>query len=157
MVLKRKTARPGDIFQILTSEGVCYGLVTHLTGKSDGVIAIFREFYDQPPEDFQALVEQKPQFITAFAIRRAVRQRMFALVAEVTIPKHLAEFPLFKDTHKLRGDDTIWFFWDGKNEWQVKRPLTAKEKLYPIGPRFINFPGLIENIEKNCRQDSDFL
>ncbi len=157
MVLKRKTVKIGDVFQILTSEGVCYGLVTHTHPEWDFVVAIFRQFYSKSPKDFAEVVAGEPQFITTFLIQHGVRHGLFSLVAEVAIPEHLIEFPTFRSTNHLKGDDTMWFFWKGERQWKVHRPLTSEEKKYPKGPSFPSAPLLIELIEKDYRVERDYI
>lgn len=156
-MLKRKTIKIGDVFQILTSEGVCYGLVTHSNEKWGWVVAIFRDFYDQAPTDFAELVSKEPQFITTFLINVAVKKGFFALVAEVDVPAHLSDFPTFRSTNNLKGDETMWFFWAGEKQWKVHRPLTDVEKKFPRGPSLPSAPLLIEMIEKDYRVERDYV
>jgi hypothetical protein len=154
-MLKRKTVQVGDVFQILTSEGVNYGQITHTHPKYKFIIAIFREFFDKEPKDFEFLVSKQPQFITTFLIQDAVRQGLFSLVDNVAVSAHLSDFPTFRDTNNLKGDDTMWFFWKGEKQWKVHRPLTDEEKKYPVGPYFPSAPLLIERIEKDYRVERD--
>ncbi|MBO0131598.1 MULTISPECIES: Imm26 family immunity protein [Agrobacterium] len=156
-MLQRKTVKIGDVFQILTSEGICYGQVTHTHPKWKFVVAVFRQFFAKEPEDFSSLVCQDPQFITTFLIQDAVRQGLFTLVANVPVSEKLENFPIFRGTNNLKGDDTLWFFWDGEKEWRVKRPLTNEEKKYPEGPSLPSAPLLIEMIEKNYRVEKDYI
>lgn len=149
--------KPGDVFQILTARGVCYGLVTHRNPKYSYVVAIFGETYDKVPSDFAAVVAGEPQFITTFLIGHAVRQGLFRVVAHVEVPAHLRPFPTFRGTNHLNGDRTLWFFWDGERETRVDRPLTEAERHYPIGPHLPSAPLLIEWIEKGCREEKDFV
>src|SRR5690606_19684197 len=93
MALQRKTVKVGDVFQILTSEGVCYGQVTHIHPKWKFVIAIFREFYASEPEDFTAVVASEPQIITTFLAQDAIEQGLFSLIANVAVSEHLKSFP----------------------------------------------------------------
>jgi hypothetical protein len=85
----RKTVKVGDIFQIVTSEGVCYGQLTHTHPKWKFVIAIFRESFPKVPKDFNLIISKEPQFITTFLIQDAVRQELFSLVANVPVAEHL--------------------------------------------------------------------
>lgn len=156
-MLKRKTVKIGDVFQILTCEGVCYGLVTHTHPKWKFVVAIFRKFFPTPPEDLSSVVSDDPQFITTFLLQDAVKQGLFSLVANVPIPRHLREFPTFRSTNNLKGDDTMWFFWSGEKQWKVQRQLTEEEKCFPKGPSLPSAPLLIERIEKNYRVERDYI
>ena len=156
-MLKRKTVKIGDIFQILTSHGVCYGQVTHKHPEWRFVVAIFREFFLKTPKDFTQLVSREPQFITTFLIQDAVRRGLFTLVANVPVAEHLREFPTFRSTNNLKGNETMWFFWNGGEQWKVHRPLTDQEKRYPKGPSFPSAPLLIEKIEKDYRVERDYI
>jgi len=156
-VLKRRTAQVGDVFQILTSEGVCYGLITHTHKNWGFIVAIYREFYTTEPKDFNAVVAGVPQIITAFLIQHAVRAGLFALVANVELPGHLKEFPTFRSTNNLKGDDTLWFFWEGVAQRRVERRLTDEEKKYPKGPSLPSAPLLIEMIQNDYRVERDYI
>ncbi len=156
-MLQRKAVKIGDVFQILTSEGVCYGQVTHTHPEWKFVIAIFREFFSKEPGDFSSVVSQDPQIITTFLIQHAVRQGLFTLVANAPVSEHLQKFPIFRGTNNLKGEDTLWFFWDGEKEWRIKRPLAGEEKKYPKGPTLPSAPLLIEMIEKNYRVEKDYI
>lgn len=156
-VLGRRTVKIGDVFQILTSEGICYGLVTHTHKKWKFVISVFRDFYGKEPTDFVAVVANTPQITTAFLIQDAVRAGLFSLVAHVELPDHLREFPTFRATNNLKGDDTLWFFWNGDEQRRVQRPLTEAEKRYPKGPSLPSAPLLIEMIEKDYRVERDYI
>lgn len=57
MVVKKKID-VGDVFQILTSIGLCYGVVTHNHPKWKWVVAIFGEVHDQVLKDVSVLVEK---------------------------------------------------------------------------------------------------
>lgn len=151
------TIKIGDVFQILTSEGVCYGQVTHTHEKWKFVVAVFREFVAKQPLDFTKIVSREPQFITTFLLQDAVRQGLFSVVANVPVSKHLQEFPVFRGTNNLNGAETMWFFWDGEREWKVNRPLTKKEKKFPEGPSFPSAPLLVEKIVRNYRAERDYI
>ncbi len=156
MALTRKTVKIGDIFQILTAEGVCYGQVINTHPQWKFVVAIFREFFSEKPNDFSNVVSKEPQFITTFLLQDAIRQGLFSLVANVPVSEKLSRFPIFRGTNSFKGDNTIWFFWDGKEEWRVERPLTEDEKKYPEGPSLPSAPLLIEMIERDYRVEREF-
>lgn len=156
-MIKRKSIVVGDIFQILTSEGVCYGQVIHTHPKWKFVIAIFREFFPKEPDEFDEVVNSEPQFITTFLIQDAIRQGFFTLITNAPVAKKLTKFPVFRGTNHLNGDQTIWFFWDGHREWKVHRPLTDEEKRLPEGPSFPSAALLIEMIENDYRVERDYI
>lgn len=74
------------------------------------------------------------QFITTFLIQDGVRQGLFSLVEEAPVPEHLVEFPTFRATNYLRGEETMWFFWKGERQWKAHRSLTPEEKNIPEVP-----------------------
>lgn len=154
---KSKNIKVGDIFQILTSKGVCYGQIINTHQEWKYIVAIFREFFSKEPSDFTTLVLQEPQLITAFLIDEAVKQGLFKIVDNVPVDSRLSEFPIFRGTNNLKGDDTIWWFWDGINEWKVDRELTESERKYPEGPTLLSAPLLIELIEKDYRVERDYI
>lgn len=156
-MLNRKTVQIGDVFQILTSEGVCYGQVINTNPKWKFVVAVFREFFSKKPDSFEKLVDTEPQIITTFLIQHAVRQGLFTLVAHLPVSEKLIRFPIFRGTNNLNGDDTIWFFWDGEKEWRVERPLNEDEKKYPKGPSFPSAPLLVEWIENDYCVERDYV
>lgn len=156
-VLSRRTVKGGDVFQILTSKGVCYGLVTNTHAKWRFVVSVFRDFYSQEPKDFGSVVMGTPQITTTFLIQDAVRTGLFSLVAHVDVPDHLRDFPTFRSTNNLKGDDTLWFFWNGTEEWRVQRPLSEAEMRYPKGPSLPSAPVLIEMIQKDYRVERDYI
>ena len=156
-MLKRKTVQIGDVFQILSSEGVCYGQVIHTHPEYDFVVAIFREFFNKAPKDFSEVVSKEPQIITTFLIQDAVRKGLFSLIANVPVAAHLTKFPTFRGTNHLDGEDTVWWFWDGEREWKIARPLTEVEKKYPKGPSFPSAPLLIERVEKDYRVEREYI
>ena len=152
-----KNIRIGDVFQMLTSEGICYGQVINTHPKWKFVIAIFREFYPKTPDNFNDVVNKEPQFITTFLIQDAIKQRLFALMDNVPVQEKFREFPTFRGTNNLKGNDTMWFFWSGDKQWKVHRPLTEEEKRYPRGPSLPSAPLLIEMIENDYRVERDYI
>lgn len=76
---------------------------------------------------------------------------LFSIVGRVTLPDNLKQFPIFRKTNKYRGDDTLWFFWDGQREWSERRPLTDDELDFPVGPSFPSAPVLLEAIQDGRR------
>lgn len=121
------------------------------------VIAVFRDFSSKEPDDFAAIVEKEPQFITTFLIHVAIKQGLFSVVANVPVPVHLRQFPIFRGTNNLKGEDTMWFFWDGSKEWKVHRPLSDNEKKFPEGPSLPSAPLSARMIENDYRVDRDYI
>jgi len=156
-MIKRKTIKVGDVFQILTSEGVCYGQVIHTHPKYKFVVAIFREFYSKRPLDFAPIVAQTPQLITPFLIQHGVKQGLFTLVDNIPVADQHKAFPIFRGTNNPgEGDETLWWFWDGEKEWRIDRPLIDEEKKYPR-KALPSAPMLIEWIENDYRVERDYI
>ena len=145
------------MFQVVISEGVCYGQVVNTDPKWKFVIAIFWTFHAEEPADFTDVVSAESQFITTFLINHAVKRGLLALLGNVPVAEHLKEFPVLKATNNFKGPDTLWFFWKGDQEYRVARPLTDEEQKYPQGPSFPNLPLLIEMIEDDYRVDRHYV
>jgi hypothetical protein len=147
----------GDVFQILTSEGVCYGQVTHKHPTWKYLIGIFRDFRSKEPEDFNEYVNQIPQFVTPFLIGTAIQRGYFAVVANVPVAQENAKPITFRGTNNPGcGEKTIWWLIDESGERRLERPLTNEELRYPRDA-LISAPLLIEMIEKDYRVERDYL
>jgi hypothetical protein len=153
---KQTRPAPGDIFQILTSEGVCYGQMTHRTERHGDVVAIYRRFWAAPPADWAEVVSDTPQFITTFLLTEAVRRRFFAIVGTADIPDAQRPFPTFRGANNAKAAQPLWFFWDGTTERRVDRPLTPEELTFPEGPSLPSAPLLLDMIQRDWRVETAF-
>lgn len=157
MKVNNHRVKVGDVFQILTREGVCYGQVTHTHPKWKYLVSIFRDFRSKKPDDFAEYVSQEPQFVTPFLIVEAIQRGYFAVVANVAVAPDNAKPITFRGTNNPGcGDQTIWWLIDGNGEQRLDRPLTEMEKRFP-DEALISAPLLIEMIEKDYRVERDYL
>lgn len=148
----------GDIFQILTTEGICYGQVLHKHPKWGFVVGVFYDFPDKQPEDFTEHVNRVPDYITTFLINNAVSRGYFAVVGHAPVAACNAAFPTFRNTNNPgQGKATIWFFWDGEREWRANGPLTDEQGRYPRGPSLPSAPMFLDLIQKQHRVERDFI
>lgn len=148
----------GDIFPILTPEGVCYGQVLHTHQKWKYVVGVFYDFPNKMPDDFAEYVNRRPDYVTMFLINAAVSQGIFSIVSNVPVAECNAAFPIFRNANNPgQGDATIWFFWDGAREWRAGSPLSEEEKRYPRGPSLPSAPYFLEMIQQGYRVERDFL
>lgn len=153
---KNRTVKIGDIFQILSREGICYGQILHKHKKWGYIIGVFRNFFDKEPENFSFVINRKPDFISPFLINIAVSRGYFRIVGHEAISQCNAEFPIFRGTNNPgEGLNTLWWFWDGEREWRVDRPLTEIEKHYPQ-KSLISAPLLIRYVEDDYRVERDY-
>lgn len=153
-----KRVTVGDIFAILTTEGVCYGQVLHSHEKYKFVVGVFYDFPDKRPADFTDYVNRAPDYITTFLINHAVSQGLFSVVGNVPVAPCNAAFPTFRNANNPgQGDATIWFFWDGMREWRAAGPLTEEQRRYPRGPSLPSAPMFLELIQNQYRVERDFL
>jgi hypothetical protein len=147
----------GDIFQILTSEGICFGQVLHTHPKWKYVIGVFYDFPGQTSVNFSEYVDRRPDLTTMFLINHAVQRGYFTIVGNVPVAECNVDFPIFRETNNPGlGDGTIWWFWDGNREWRVDHPLTDEEKKYPRGPSLPSAPLLLRYIQDGYRVERDF-
>jgi len=152
-----KRIKIGDVMQILTSKGVSYAQVTHKHREYGHLLRILPGTYEKEPKDFAEVVDQEPQFSAFFPVQSAVNKGFFAIVANAPVAKRNSEFPIFRGTNNLgNGDKTIWWFWDGKNEWKIERPLVEEEKRYPQRG-IVSAPLLIQRVEEGYRVDRDYI
>lgn len=157
MKLSNHKVSVGDIFQILTSHGVCYGQVTHIHSKWKFLVSIFRDFRNKPPEDFADYVTQEPQFITPFLIQEAIQRGYFAFLINVPVAQQNAKPVIFRGTNNPGcGNETLWWLIDERGERRIDRPLTEEELKYP-DEALISAPVLIERIENDYRVERDYL
>ena len=156
--MRRKKVKIGDIFPVVTSKGICYGQLIN-TNKTYGyIVAIFREFFEETPTDFTTIVSKEPQLITCFVFQTAVNVGLFTVIDNVPVAPHLQEFPIFRTTNNLKmGEDAVWWFWDGDQQWRIRRPLAEVEKKYPAGPAFPSAPLLIQYVRDDYRVERDYI
>ncbi|MGB3408362.1 MAG: hypothetical protein WBA67_12800 [Jannaschia sp.] len=147
---------PGDIFQILTTEGVCYGQMTHRTERNGEVIAVYRRFWIKAPDAWSDVLSEPPQFVTTFLLAEAVRRRLFAVVGHAEVPEAQRVFPTFRGSNNPKAAQPIWFFWDGTGETRVDRPLTPDELSFPEGPTLPSAPLLLDMIARNYRVETAY-
>jgi hypothetical protein len=148
----------GDIFQILTTECICYGQVLHKHAKWGFVVGVFYDFPDRRPDDFTGYVNRVPDYVTTFLINHAVSQGLFTVVGNVPVAPCNATFPTFRNANNpSHGDATIWFLWDGEREWRANGPLTEEQRRYPRGPSLPSAPLFVEMIQKQYRVERDFI
>lgn len=148
----------GDIFPILTSEGICYGQVLHKHPKWRFVVGVFYDFPSKPPADFNGYVNRIPDYVTTFLINHAVSRGLFSIVGNVPVAPCNAQFPIFRNANNPgQGNATIWFFWDGEREWRANGPLTEEQRRYPRGPSLPSAPHFVELIQKQYRVERDFI
>lgn len=157
MKLNNYRAKVGDVFQILTSEGVCYGQITHTHPKWKFLVSIFRDFRNKTPEDFVEYVSQPPQFVTPFLITQAIQQGLFAYVVNVPVAPQNAKRIIFRGTNNPGcGNKTLWWFIDENGEYRIERPLTDEEMKYP-DESLPSAPVIIERIQNDYRVERDYI
>ena len=157
MAMNNHRVKVGDVFQILTSEGICYGQVTHKHPKWKFLVSIFRNFPEQQPADFSEYVSQKPQFVTPFLIQLSVSRGYFAIVGNVPVAEHNAKSVIFRGTNNPGcGAETIWWLNDENGEHRLDRPLTSEELKYPR-QALISAPLLLQYIQDDYRVERDYI
>ena len=154
--LKRKSVEVGDIFQILTSVGVCYGQAINAHPEYGFIVAVFREFYPKNPKDYEAVAAHEPQFVTPFRLQEAVDRGLLSLVTNVPVHPRNRAFPVFRYREDAGGVPGAWRFWDGEKEWKIGRPLSEEEKGYPR-LSLPDAPLLLKWIRDDYRVEKDYI
>lgn len=146
-----KRVKPGDIVQILTSEGVSYAQLSHINPEYGYLIRVFEGTYPKRPKDWAEVVARPVQFSAFFPLQSAVNQALLAVVGNCPIPEAMARFPTFRSRAGGRGG-SIWL-WDGKAAIMLDRPLGDEEQSFPVRG-IISAPLLVERIEKGYRPEA---
>lgn len=139
-----KRVKIGDIIQILTSEGISYAQYTHKNKMYGYMISVFNGLYDNPIKDFSSLIKSPIQFHTFIALQSAINEGLLSVVAHLSIPDHLREFPIFRCRSGGPGGG-IWL-WDGNEEVMLNRNITEEEQKYSTRS-IISIPLLLERIK----------
>lgn len=147
-----KRLKLGDIFQILTSQGISYAQYTHRNAEYGHLIRVFSKVYKQEPKDFAVVAEGELQFSTFFPAQSAVNQGLMSVVANTPVPNHLQDFPIFRSRNGGAGG-SLWL-WDGATSKRLERDLKPEEMRYPTRA-IVSAPLLIERIEIGYRAETD--
>lgn len=146
-----KRIKLGDIFQVLTSQGVAYGQVTHKNSEYGHLVRIFHGFHSRPCKDFDQIVNSEVQFSVFFPMQSAVNQGLLSVPGNTEIPVSLQEFPTFRSRNGGAGG-SIWL-WNGEKPVRLERDLQQSELKYPTRG-IISAPLLVERIEKGYRAET---
>lgn len=141
----------GDVFPVLTSQGVAYAQVTHKHSEFGFLIRVFPGFYDKVPYDFSIVTNTKPQFSAFFVVQSAVNQGLLSVVANVPVHEEINSFPVFRARSGGPGG-AIWL-WDGCQESRLDQALSAVEQGYPTRG-VISAPLLVDRIEKGYKAET---
>lgn len=126
----------GDILEIPTKKGRAYVQFSHYHETPPRMGAIIRAlpgFFQDRPQEFQRLADQKELFYTLFPVQAAVNRKIFPVVGHATIPAHAKAFPLFRagNTNPHSGKVEQWWLWDGARSWKISE-LTDEQLDLPI-------------------------
>jgi len=154
-----KRAKFGDVLEIPTKKGLAYALYTHRhidPPKFGALLRIFKGFYSARPTDFTKVLNENVRFTTFFPLQAAMNKGIFEIVANVSIPVSLQNFPIFKCNNKINAElyDDGWWIWDGLREKKIGR-LNEDQKIYPYRS-IVNDVTLIGMIEGEYGPDEKF-
>jgi hypothetical protein len=148
----------GDIVEIKTRNGLAYAIYTHKherPPKFGAVIRVFDHLCQSRPHNILEILKNPIRFTTFFPLQAAVDKGILEVIGNVSIPKKLRPFPIFRDgvadpkTKKV----ATWWLWDGEKEWQIGR-LTPDQRNLPIRSVW-NDTFLIHRIEEGWRPNDD--
>lgn len=146
-----KKIKLGDTFQVLTSQGVAYGQVTHKNAEYGHLVRIFCGFHSNPVKDFDRVINSEVQFSAFFPIQSAVNQGLVSVFGNTPVPVPLQEFPTFRSRNGAAGG-SIWL-WKGQEAVRLERDLQQDELKYPTRG-IISAPLLVERVEKGYRAET---
>ena len=147
----RERAHIGDIIEIRTSRGLAYAQYTHehsAPPRYGSLIRVLPGFYNETPESFDSLVEGPHVFMVFFPVGAAMRRGIVRRVANLPVPPHLRDFPVFRCgiANPTTGTRRDWWLWDGEKEWHVGT-LTEEQKSFPIRQN-VNHEMLVVMVER---------
>jgi hypothetical protein len=150
-----KRIKIGDVFQIVTINGIAYAQVTHKHERYGYLVRVFAGFHDKQVSDFAKVVSEKPLFSAFFLIQAAVNQGFFTVIANCDVSDANKIFPHFRSTsYGKNGERGDWWIWNGTVDVRLFRPLTDEEKKYSIHS-IISAPLLIERTQNQYRAEVD--
>ncbi len=132
---KRKgfRAKPGDIIEIETPQGLAYAQFTHRHDEYGQLIGVFPGFHDQRPDDFAEIVRGEEQFMTFVALDACIKDGLLAIAGHEEVPETKRTFPCFRSSNDERTKEVSkhWWLWDGEQSWYVGE-LTEEQRHLPI-------------------------
>lgn len=127
-----KKLQIGDIFEIKTKLGLCYGQMTHRHKTHTDVLRIFRPKFNERPENFTDIAMQEVEFTVLCPLTAAVRSEEIPRVANCPVRSDLQPFPKFRNGIANPKTNIVddWWIWDGEKEYRVGH-LTMEQMTIP--------------------------
>jgi hypothetical protein len=146
-----KEVKLGDIFQVLTSQGVTYAQVIHKHPEFGFLICVSPGFHNKQPKDFSVVVDVEPQLPAFFVVQGAVNQGLLSVVANFPVPERLQVFPPFRSRNGGPGG-SIWL-WNGSEALRLESEISSEELKHSTRG-IISAPLLVGRSEKNYRAET---
>jgi uncharacterized protein DUF4259 len=126
-------AKFGDILEIQTKIGLAYAIYTHRNKNMGDLIRVFDRIFESRPTDLSELHRLPIRFATFTRVSELAKSTVVSVIANLGVPKHLQQFPLFRSGALAVGATKVanWWFWDGEKAWLVGK-LTAAQRKMPI-------------------------
>lgn len=145
----------GDVVEIMTAKGLFYAQYTHKHKQYGALLRVCRHSFNTRPCNFSELVEEEPAFMCFFPLSAAVDKGIVLIVSNIALPPNAIKFPTFRagvvDPATRRV--SVWWLWDGENEWRVG-DLSAEQRKLPIRGVW-NDTLLVERIESGWVPEAD--
>lgn len=142
--------------EIPTKKGLSYAHYTHKQERYGALLRVFGEHHASRPNNFDAIVRNRPAFMIFFPLGAAVNRGIFPLVSNVPVPLQAQHFPTFRCAglqDPVTGKVGAWWLWDGEREWRIGE-LTAEQRSLSIRG-VCNDTFLIERIEAGWTPEMD--
>ncbi len=145
----------GDLVEVSTSLGLTYAQYTHKNSRYGSLLRVFKKVYVGKPECLEEILNDEVKFSIFFPLKAAVDQGIVKVVGNLSIPKELSQFPIFRAgvVDPSTGKVATWWLWDGESEEKVSS-LSEEQKHLPIRGVW-NDTLLIERIESNWTPYTD--
>lgn len=147
--------KSGDIFSIETAKGRAYFQYFGKNSLMGSLIRVLPGVYGGDAPELHDIVSRETNFWTFFPVAGAWKSGVIKKEANLPLPSHAAQFPLFRAGIPGRDSARVktWWLWDGEKEWMLG-DLSEEQRKLPIRASW-NDTLLVERIEAGWLPESD--
>lgn len=138
--------------------GSAFLLYTHHNRLYGALLRAFAGFHHSQPTTFDALASGEPAFSFFFPLAGALKRGLVRVAGRVSVPQHLASFPLFRmagDRDPQSGAVRDWWLWDGVTERRLDGTLPLECRRPPMAATW-SPELLVWRLEQQYRDDQAF-
>ena len=127
-----KNIKIGDVFEIHTDLGLCYGQLTHRHPTHTDVLRIFKPKLEKRPSDFSYILNQEVEHTVLCNVAAGFKSGILERVASKCVRIDLQPFPNFRNSNRSpqEPENDDWWIWNGETETRVGK-LSTEQMKYP--------------------------